>query len=210
MPLGDEALLVRFADNLDEEANRRAISFARLLEDNPVPGMIEIVPNLVSVLVRYTPANIRYHRLAGEIRLRLGQLGEHPPASGESWTLEAELDGPDLDDVATSLNLSRDGFIKAHNQTELRVLAVGFAPGFLYCGMHPENLIVPRRKTVRPKVPRGTILFAAGQTAITATSVPTGWHVIGHTDFINFDPQAEPPVRIRAGDRIGFSVAPAQ
>ncbi|MDF2984487.1 MAG: allophanate hydrolase subunit 1, partial [Devosia sp.] len=90
----------------------------------------------------------------------------------------------------------------------LRVLATGFAPGFVYCGMHPEALAVPRRAAVRRQVPAGTVLFAAGQTAITSTPIPTGWHVIGHTGFRNFDPAAEPPSAVRAGDSIEFEVAP--
>jgi allophanate hydrolase subunit 1 len=57
-------------------------------------------------------------------------------------------------------------------------------------------------------VPAGTVLFAAGQTAITSTPIPTGWHVIGHTGFRNFDPGAEPPATVRGGDTIRFEVAP--
>lgn len=53
----------------------------------------------------------------------------------------------------------------------LRVLATGFAPGFVYCGLHPDDLSVPRREAIRPMVPAGTVLFAAGQTAIAATDL---------------------------------------
>jgi inhibitor of KinA len=47
-------------------------------------------------------------------------------------------------------------------------------------------------------------LFAARQTAIAATPIPTGWPVIGRTRFINFDVDAMPPTRIRAGDNVVF------
>jgi allophanate hydrolase subunit 1 len=50
------------------------------------------------------------------------------------------------------------------------------------------------------------VLFAAAQTAITSTPIPTGWHVIGHTEFRNFDPAAVPPTRLAAGDMVGFEV----
>jgi allophanate hydrolase subunit 1 len=54
-------------------------------------------------------------------------------------------------------------------------------------------------------VPAGTILFAAGQTAIAATPIPTGWHLIGRTEFRNFDPNADPPCLLKAGDLVRFS-----
>ncbi|RYI78382.1 MAG: carboxyltransferase domain-containing protein, partial [Acetobacteraceae bacterium] len=90
----------------------------------------------------------------------------------------------------------------------LRVLATGFAPGFVYIGFHEVPLHVPRRAEVRRQVSAGTVLFAAGQTAITSTAIPTGWHVIGHTDFRNFDPAGLPPTRLAAGDTVRFEAVP--
>ena len=110
--------------------------------------------------------------------------------------------------VATALGMGASDFVAAHNAKPLRVLATGFAPGFVYCGLHAERLVLPRRTSVRPSVPAGSVLFAAGQTAIAATEMPTGWHVIGHTDFRNFDPAGEPPTRLGAGDVVTFEAMP--
>ena len=85
---------------------------------------------------------------------------------------------------------------------------IGFSPGFVYCGFHPAELELPRRETVRGQVPTGTLLFAARQTAIASTPIPTGWHVIGHTDFSNFDPAASPPTILREGDEVAFEAVP--
>ena len=105
--------------------------------------------------------------------------------------------GPDLDSVAATLGLTAAAFVAAHNAAPLRVLTTGFAPGFVYCGFHAEAMRLPRRTDVRPPVPPGSVLFAAGQTAITSTPIPTGWHVIGRTTFRNFDPAQTPPVVLR-------------
>ena len=207
LPLGDRALLIRFAEMLSDEANRAAIAFAARIEAEAVPGVVEVVPNLVSVLLRYEPAAITFDRLAGEVRL-LASAPEEAVAAGAEHRVAVSFDGDDLDEVAGLLKLPPAGFIDAHNAVPLRVLATGFAPGFLYCGLHPDALVVPRRNIVRRQVPAGTVLFAAGQTAITSTPIPTGWHVIGHTGFRNFDPRAEPPATVRGGDTIRFEVAP--
>ena len=204
--MGDSALLVRFGMSLTDEANSATISLIRMLDNEPLPGVVEIVPNLVSVLLRYNPMVTPGAMLAGELRLRLYGL-ENSAVASTSWRIDAVFDGPDLDEVSEAVGLSRPEFIAAHNAATLRILATGFAPGFVYCGLHNQELVIPRRTTVRQSVPPGSILLAAGQTAITATEMPTGWHVIGRTSFMNFDPQSDPPTRLGAGDFIQFDVA---
>ena len=206
VPVGDQALLVRFCSSLDDAANRAAVSLGAKLARDPIPGVREVVPSLVSVLLRYDPDAIGPVRLAGEISLRLGHAEQPGPKIVHD--IDIHFDGPDLTEVAEALKMDLDAFVAAHNAEPLRVLATGFAPGFVYCGFHPEALILPRRKSVRPLVPAGSVLFAAGQTAIAATEIPTGWHVIGRTEFRNFVPESDPPTLLRAGDLIRFREAP--
>jgi len=203
LPLGDGALLVRFSGELSEPANRAAIALARRIEADPIDGVEEIAPGLVSVLLRLKPG-AEFWRISGEVRLRLGENAEAGAAARRD--IAVRFDGADLAEVAASLKLTPAAFIKRHNAAPLRVLATGFAPGFVYCGFHLPDLVVPRREAVRPMVPAGTVLFAAGQTAIAATPIRTGWHVIGRTAFQNFDPAAMPPTMLRAGDEIRFTV----
>ena len=207
MPLGDNALLVRFATTLSDEANRAAIGFARRLRRQLPEGVDEIDPNLVSVLLRYDPQRVDFDRLAGDVRLLLSApQGEAPgePVEHRIAVSFGGAGGPDLEEVSQALQLSPDEFIAAHNAGPLRVLTTGFAPGFVYCGFHREDLRLPRRANVRPPVPAGSVLFAAGQTAVTSTPIPTGWHVIGQTEFRNFNPAADPPTQLREGDTIVF------
>lgn len=205
-PLGDRGLLVRFADTLSESANAAAIGFARRAAAAGLPGVEEVVPNLVSVLLRYAPDVVEFDWLAGEVRLLLSAPAEEL-APGREHVVRVTFDGEDLDEMAALLGMDRDGFVAAHCAGPLRVLATGFAPGFVYLGFHDERLRVPRRAAVRRQVPAGTVLFAAGQTAITSTPIPTGWHLIGHTAFRNFEPAASPPTRLAAGDLVRFEVA---
>jgi len=206
LPLGDRGLLVRFSDTLSEAANRAAVKFGRRAEAARLPGVVEVVPNLVSVLLRYA-ADVDFERLAGEVRL-IVSTPDDEAVPGPEHDVSMSFDGEDVNEVAALLGLERNAFIAAHCARPLRVLATGFAPGFVYLGFHEERLRVPRRAEVRRQVPAGTVLFAAGQTAITSTAVPTGWHVIGHTGFRNFDAGVSPPTRLAAGDMVRFGVAP--
>ncbi|SFV31477.1 sensor histidine kinase inhibitor, KipI family [Devosia crocina] len=200
--LGDSALVVRFGNRLDDVANRRAVAFARAAQQAKMGGVIEVVPSLVSVLVRYDSSSTRFADIAGEIRLIVHGLGQD--SEGREHLVRVRFDGADLAEVCETLALSRERFAARHNEAPLRVLATGFAPGFIYCGFHGEGMVVPRRSAVRPVVPAGAVLFAAGQTAIAATDIPTGWHVIGRSDLRNFELGASPPTAVRAGDTIRF------
>jgi KipI family sensor histidine kinase inhibitor len=203
LPLGDRGLLVRFSGALSEDANRAAVAFGQQVAAARLLGVVEVVPNLVSVLLRYEPTQVEFDRLAGEVRLLVAAPAQQT-ATGREHGVAVTFDGEDLDEVARIVKLSRADFVAAHCRTLLRVLATGFAPGFVYTGFHESALRVPRRAEVRRQVPPGTVLFAAGQTAITSTAIPTGWHVIGRTGFRNFDPAMSPPTRLDAGDLVRF------
>lgn len=208
MPLGDRALLVRYGSQLDETVNAQAIALAARIVAARLPGVEEVLPNLVSVMVRYDPDRVGISALAGEIGLLIS--ADAPVSSSAPKPVQivpvhfGGEDGPDLSDVAALLGQDAPNFIARHCQAPMRVLSTGFAPGFVYCGMHDASLRLPRRTTVRPSVPAGSILFAAGQTAIASTPIPTGWHVIGRTDFSNFDAAADPPTRLGPGDQVKF------
>lgn len=202
VPLGDGALLVRFGDSVSEDANRAAIAAASILTRRPAPGVVEVAPGLVSVLLRYAPGT-DFRMLSREVSLALRGASAAAEA-GAAVDVDIRYDGADVAEVAAKLGLSAAAFVARHSTGPLRVLATGFAPGFVYCGFHAGDLVVPRREHVRPVVPAGTVLFAAGQTAIAATPIRTGWHIIGRTAFQNFDPTGDPPTRVRAGDTIRF------
>lgn len=207
VPVGADMLVVRFADRLDDAANRTALAFVQDVKGDAISGVVEIVPSLVSVGLRYDPETTTAAGVAGEARLRMVRLDAHRVLDARRHDVSITYDGPDLDAVTERLGMSVEAFIARHHADELRVLAIGFAPGFVYCGFHADDLVVPRRTAVRPGVPAGTVLFAAGQTAICATEIPTGWHVIGHTDLRNFDPARDPPSQLRPGDVVSFSPA---
>lgn len=208
LPVGDNAILVRFGTQLSEVANLRAIALSQRLNSAPLSGVLEIVPNLVSVLVRYDSPKIGFDEIAGELRLVMSMdAGEQVYVPAQQWRIPIVYggeDGPDLQSLATELDLSPERFVALHTAETLRVLATGFAPGFVYCGFHKDLPSVARRAQVRRQVPAGSVLFAAGQTAIAATAIPTGWHVIGRTDFRNFDVNSNPPTKLRAGDSVAF------
>ncbi|RZI60313.1 MAG: carboxyltransferase domain-containing protein, partial [Pseudomonas sp.] len=81
---------------------------------------------------------------------------------------------------------------------------LGFAPGFPYLGGLDARLATPRRAEPRPLVPAGAVGIAGAQTGIYSLPTPGGWQLIGRTPLRLFDPAADPPTLLRAGQHLRF------
>jgi len=209
IPIGDRAILVRFASSLDLAANQSALAFNAICREELEQDIIACSANLVSVILQYDPLKTSFDTLKGRIMLLMG------PFTGASETdkkVTHQIDmqyggefGPNLTQVCEQLNCSEQSFIQKHSSKPLNALALGFSPGFLYLGLHDASLSVPRRTQVQEGVREGSILFAAGQSAITSRKIRTGWAVIGRTEFRNFHPDATNPITVEPGDLVQFN-----
>lgn len=209
--MGEAALLVRWPAEL--AAAGAPLAAMAALQREPLPGVIDLVPAIDSLLVCFDPLAVDRDHLTA----RLQMLAAHPPLTalpaGRDVTIPVRyggVDGPDLDEVATQLRLTPHEVITLHTATEQRVLMIGFAPGYPYLGWLPPELHLPRRATPRVAVPAGSVAIAAGMTGIYPTTLPGGWHLIGRTDVTLFDPAADPPALLQPGDRVRFVNAEAQ
>src|SRR2546426_2665902 len=113
-------------------------------------------------------------------------------------------DGPDLADTASRSGLSVPELVAAHAGREYRAFFLGFMPGFAYCGTLDQRIVAPRLERPRQRVPAGSVAIADAQTGIYPLDSPGGWRLIGRTEVRCFDPERDPPVLIRAGDRVRF------
>jgi KipI family sensor histidine kinase inhibitor len=98
--------------------------------------------------------------------------------------------------------------IARHSRRSYIVDLLGFVPGFAYLSELDAALQLPRRPQPRPRVPAGSVAIAGAQTAVYPLDTPGGWHIIGRTDSVMFDPLRDAPALLRAGDKVRF--VPAQ
>ncbi|MDW8403880.1 5-oxoprolinase subunit PxpB, partial [Chloroflexus sp.] len=209
--MGEAALLVRWPAELATAGAPLAAMAA--LEQDSLPGVIDLVPAIDSLLVCFDPLTTDRDQLTA----RLSDLAAHPPLTALPAGREVIIpvhyggaDGPDLAEVAAQAGLTPDEVIALHTATEQRVLMIGFAPGYPYLGWLPPALHLPRRATPRVAVPAGSVAIAAGMTGIYPSILPGGWHLIGRTEARLFDPAADPPALLQPGDRVRFVNAKAQ
>ena len=200
-PLGDAAALVEIGHRVDTALNTRAIGLAAALRKRR--GVREAVPGYASVAVHYDPEQVTLAQLQATVR-NLVRARPAPPAPGRLHRIPVTYDGPDLEDAARALGLGVAELIRLHTGPTYRVFMVGFVPGWAYLGPLPEPLRLPRRSVPRTHVPAGSVAMAGAQTGVYPLPTPGGWHLIGRTDLPMFIPDHDPPLLLRAGDRVKF------
>jgi len=109
--------------------------------------------------------------------------------------------GVDLSEVAGKTGMSEDEVVRRLCAADLRVAFLGFCPGYPYLVGLPRELELPRRSSPRPSVPAGSVAIAGQFAGIYPSSTPGGWHLLGRTESVLFDPLAEPPALFAPGDR---------
>lgn len=197
-PLGDRALTIRLGDEMDLALATLARNVAARLR--LVPGVREAVPGYATVTAFYD-ADYASIRAAIEPIVRAGT--EDTPAGAEH-VIPVRYDGPDLDDVAKRTGLTSSEVIERHAGRVYSVYLIGFVPGWAYLGDLDPALELPRRDQPRTRVPAGSVAIAGRQTGVYPLDTPGGWHLIGHTSTVMFDPMADPPATLAAGDRVRF------
>jgi KipI family sensor histidine kinase inhibitor len=216
LPLGPDGVLVRFAGELSDEANRAALAFRAAAEREGLAGIVETATSLTSVLVRFRPDLVQRAVLEDGLRGLLDAqdwFSADLPEGRARWVIPAVFEGPDAPDleaVAAEIGRDPETAIAELTATPLRVLALGFAPGQPYLGFLPEHWNIPRRTEVTPEVPRGAVVVAVRQAIPFANPAPTGWWQIGRTAFRCHDPEADPALPLGAGDEVRFRAVPPE
>jgi KipI family sensor histidine kinase inhibitor len=210
--LAEDALLLRFGEGIDRATNARVHAAAEALRNAAAPGVTDIAPAYATLLVRFDPlasnGDLVRQAIADALRQDDGQ-DANTPAGGAARVVEIPVcyggeRGPDLAAVADHAGLSRNDVIARHAAAEYTVAMLGFAPGFPYLlGLDPA-LQVPRRATPRTRVPAGSVAIGGAQTGIYPRELPGGWHLIGRTPLVLFDPARESPCLLAPGDSVRF------
>jgi KipI family sensor histidine kinase inhibitor len=206
-PMGEAALLVEAREPDVAMANAHVATLARAIEGEQLAGLRLIQPAINSVLIRFDPLATT----ADAVRRHIERSSTRPSPTLNAQHRITEIPvsyggdaGPDLVEAAQALGVTEAQLIAAHCAEPLRVLMIGFAPGFPYIGPLPSSLHLPRRNTPRSAVPAGSVAIAAGMTGIYPSALPGGWRLIGRTNVTLFDPQREPPSLLQAGDWVRF------
>ena len=204
-PLGDAAFLVVLGEGTDRRLTARVGDLASRVRRARIPGVRDIVPAYGSLAVFFDAGSDAAESIAESLALAAGEPEGHATRSpGPLHVLPIRYDGPDLAHVAERTGLSPAEVIRRHSEPTYDVHFLGFAPGFAYLGPLDQTLVLPRRAEPRRRVPAGSVAIAGAQTGVYPLETPGGWHLIGRTETVLFDPTRDPPNLFSAGDRVRF------
>jgi KipI family sensor histidine kinase inhibitor len=207
LPLGQDCVLVRFARKPDLSALSAAQRFRAVIAGQQHSEITEVAPSLASVLLRFDPGATPRARIEVIVQKALAELGPDAdlPAPTRRWHLPVAFGadaGPQLAEAAALAGLTQEAAVRQMVEADLRVLAIGFAPGQPYIGLLPENWNLPRLSQLTPKVPAGALVVAVRQLVLFCNDSTTGWRQIGQTGFRPFWPHSSTPFRLEVGDAI--------
>jgi inhibitor of KinA len=206
VPLGDSAVTIVLGEDRSTDLLNRVHATATALVAAKLAAVHDIVPAYLGVAVFYDPLHAQYNEMAAKILSICEQVSASTPAPRNirEHEIRVTYDGADISEASASLGLSVDEVIARHSGRRYTVDLLGFVPGFAYLSELDQSLQLPRRSQPRPRVPAGSVAIAGAQTAVYPLDTPGGWHIIGRTDDVMFDPSREPPALLRAGDVVRF------
>lgn len=205
-PIADRAVLVEFAEQIDDAAGEAVQALDRAIAAASPPGVIEVVPAYVSLLVDFDPLVTDHVEVEAAIRRALRDRVIEPanPREHIAHICFDEDFGPDLDAVAAAVGSPVDDVIEAFLGSTYSVAMYGFAPGYAYLAGVPDRIRVPRKPSPVRNVPAGSVIIAGPQCLITTITMPTGWSIIGRSPTAVLRPHCDPPFLFDPGDLVHF------
>lgn len=202
---GEAALVVEFGRTIEPAIHNRVLALDAALSKCTLPGIVELVPTIRSLMIHYDPLVIDRAALVDAVRGIGAGSSETRPA--RRWTIPCCYDptfGEDIATIAAQLRMTPERVVALHAGAMYRAYMYGFLPGFCYLGGLPKELTVSRRITIRPPHPSGTIMIGAGMGLITTFAMPTGWWLVGRTPERMFSRAREQTFLAAVGDEIKF------
>jgi KipI family sensor histidine kinase inhibitor len=201
--LGDSAWLCEPGGTNAHHKMQRILGIQASLKKYRIPEVEDIVVSFESIAVYFDPevGDIVFDWLT--TLARTTPAGPLEPSRLIEIPVDYHDESSECGQVAATLGVSIRDIISLHTSCDYEVAAIGFSPGFPYLkGLDPK-LALPRKSTPCP-VPAGAVAIAGTQAGIYPFASQGGWHVLGRTDALLFDPHASEPSLLRPGDRVKF------
>lgn len=214
-PLGDSALTIDYGNLIDDSINNEVIERFKQLQQDPVPGQLEIVPAYSSITLYYDFIALRkliskdisvFDWMTDHLMDKFSQSISSEKSVADLVRIPVCYDpelAPDLLSFCEEKNLSINELVEIHVGKQYKVYMMGFLPGFSYMG-EVDDRIAMRRKPQPEQVSAGSVGIAGKQTGIYPLESPGGWQIIGKTPLKIFDAGREQASLIKAGDKIEF------
>lgn len=198
--LGEQALLIE--PEVEGSCLNVIHELAQVLEVQKPEGIVDVVPAYQSLGVLFDTQWTHTSLIEW-----IGNLKVSAASERESIVHEILVDynaGLDWERVIKHTGLSKSEIIDQHQKPIYTVAMIGFLPGFIFLDGLDARLSTPRLEIPRTQIPAGSVGIGGSQTGWYSLESPGGWNLIGRTDTRIFDLKNDPPISIKAGDKVRF------
>tara|TARA_Y100001970_G_scaffold294256_1_gene449253 strand:+ start:43347 stop:44216 length:870 start_codon:yes stop_codon:yes gene_type:complete len=232
-PGGDRYIEMELGNELNFDLNFLVHSLTKNIRDSKINGILELLPNMASIVMAYNPDQISFDDLTKETTNLYRSLGSlesielispvftipvlyFDHRTKECWedyckTIQPKTYDPDLMVELNKLS-DKSQLKRIHSGTEYWVAALGFYPGLAsLISLDPRcRLTAPKYNPPRTWTPKGTVGYGGSVTCVYPDQTPGGYQIIGHTPAPVCDlKQRLPAFRkdvalLRPGDRVRF------
>lgn len=205
-PVADHAVLVEFADRIEDAAHEAVRALDAALTASPPIGLAEVIPAYVSLLVEFDPLVTDHAAMTAHLRAQMA-TPRTAPAGARVHQVAVCYDGDlgrDLQAVATAKGVSTDAVIAAHLAGRYSVAMYGFAPGYAYLAGTPPDIQLDRKPSPVRGVAAGSVLVAGPQCLVSTLTMPTGWWIIGASPTRILNLTGDRPFLFDVGDQVQF------
>ena len=202
--LGDSTLII----STDKEDLNVIRHLHLILSEKLKDTIIDFVKTPKSLAVYTDPYKISIKQISDEINtILINESFDGIKKKAKNWKIPICYDpsyAKDINSLSKRLGISVKKIIELHLRETYKIQMIGFLPGFIYLKGLNKNLKVPRRKTPRKEIKKGSIAIANDQTGIYNINSPGGWNIIGRTPSSIFNKKKNPPIKMIEGDNIKF------
>jgi len=173
-----------------------------VLERSKIHGLVDVISAYDSITLIF---DSQTSDLENRIPETLPKGKQTLIASSVTYEIEVcyEL-GLDWKEMEAKSGFRKDEIIEIHSSKEYTIAMTGFLPGFVFLSGLDKQIAVSRKETPRTSVPTGSIGIGGNQTGIYSLESPGGWQIIGRTPQSFFKIDENPPMKMKAGDKIKF------
>lgn len=197
--LSEKCFIYKVSDNLCIDDNLKVLSIYKELSKELALrtkyNIYDIVPAYNSIAFHFDYIDI--FALKEAILNRVNKMDYNQKIESKIHYIDVEYSGEDLQKASEILGLSKSEIIKRHTQVEYHIAMLGFKPYFPYLLGLDKSISLPRLATPRNRIPAGSVGIGGSQTTIFPEQSPSGWNIIGQSNFKSFE-------RFCAGDKIIF------
>lgn len=158
-------------------------------------GIYDIVPSYNSIAFHFDYKDLDC--LQEAILAKTESIDFSAIIDSKTHYIEVDYSGEDLPKISEILGVEISEIIKRHTQVEYHIAMLGFKPYFPYLLGLDKSLSAPRLATPRNRIPTGSVAIGGSQTTIFPEQSPSGWNIIGVSNFRDFS-------NFSAGDKIIF------